>query len=107
MIPDIVEKLVGSKIEDELRKLKEGGMPPAELEAIAKEARAAFEERTRRWKERASPLFDLAKDALRQVLGVPSREEIAALNERLERAVAALERAQAEAAAASKKSEKS
>ncbi len=104
MIPDIVEKFVGSKIEDELKKLREGGMPPAELEAIAKEAREAFAARTRQWKEQATPLLDAAKQAVRQVLGVPSREEMAALTERLERAVAALERAQAEAAKSETKS---
>src|SRR5438270_13747745 len=93
-----LEKLVGSKIEQELSKLREGGMDPRELESIAKEARAAFLERTRELREHASPLLDAAKDALRQALGVPSKDELEKLAERLERAVAALERAQAEAA---------
>src|SRR2546421_6930245 len=100
MIPDIIEKLVGSKIEEELKKLEEGGMSPAELESIAKEARAAFAERTRRLREQATPLLDAAQTMLRRALGVPSREEFADLTERLERAVAALERAQAAGAPA-------
>jgi hypothetical protein len=104
MIPDIIEKLVGSKIEEELKKLKEGGMSAAELEAIAAEARTAFAERARKLKSQTTPLFDAAKEALRQALGVPSRAELASLTERLERALAALERAQAEAEAAKKKS---
>jgi ribose 1,5-bisphosphokinase PhnN len=97
MIPDIVEKLVRSKIDEELKKLKEGGMAPAELEAVANEARAAFAERTQKFREQAAPLLDAAKETLRQVLGVPSRAELQDLTERLERAVAALERAEAEA----------
>ena len=97
MIPDIVEKLVGSKIEEELKKLREGGMAPAELEAIAKEARAAFAARTQQLKEQATPLLDAAREVFRQALGVPSREEMTALTERLERAVAALEKAQTQA----------
>jgi hypothetical protein len=97
MFPDFVEKVVGSKIEEELRKLREGGMAPAELEAIAKEAREAFAQRTRVLREQATPLLDAARDTFRRVFDVPSREELANLTERLERAVAALERARVEA----------
>ncbi|HZV03411.1 MAG TPA: hypothetical protein VFF73_42295 [Planctomycetota bacterium] len=95
MIPDLLEKLIGSKIEAELARLREGGLPPAEVEALAREAKAAFVDRTRAIKEQAAPLIDAAKGALRSALGVPSREELDRLAERLERAVAALERAQA------------
>lgn len=100
MIPDIIEKLVGSKIEEELKKLKEGGMAPAELESIANEARAAFAERAQQLKATATPLLDAAKTIVRHVLDVPSREEVKDLTERLERAVAALERAETAARAA-------
>jgi hypothetical protein len=96
MLPDFVEKLMGSKLEEELEKLRKGGMAPEELEAIAKEARAAFAERARELQARATPVLDAARDAMRRALGVPSREELEKLAERLERAVAALERAQAE-----------
>jgi len=98
MFPDFVEKIIGSKLEDELKKLKEGGMAPEELEAIAKEARAAFAERTRQLRARATPLLDAGRDFMRQALGVPSREELEKLAERLERAVTALERARADSA---------
>jgi hypothetical protein len=82
-------------IEAELKRMRESGaLPAAEVDAIAKEARAAFEARSQQAKEVAGPVVEAARSALREALGVPSREELADLTARLERAVAALEKAQ-------------
>jgi hypothetical protein len=107
MIQDILlaalggQKSAGSILEAELEKLKKSGIPVDEVEAIAREARAAFEARARVAATTAAPLIDAAREALRGVLGVPSRQELTQLTERLERAVAALERAEARAREAS------
>ncbi len=56
----------------------------------------ALEKRAAEAREHVGPLVETAKSALRQALDVPSREELVELTQRLERAVAALERAQAQ-----------
>lgn len=85
-------------LEAELEKLKESGaLPPAEVAEIAREARAQFEARAQKAREAAGPVLEAARQALRGALGVPSREEIHDLTSRLEKAVAALEKAQAQA----------
>ena len=104
MIDDIfLAALGGAKgaqtlLEAELKKIRESGvLPPGEVAEIAKEARAALEARAEKAREAAGPVVEAARTALRDALGVPSREEMLDLTARLERAVAALEKAQAEA----------
>jgi hypothetical protein len=86
---------IGSRIEAELRRMGErGDLKPDELEAILKDVHKRLEARAAHAREVAAPVVGIAADAIRRALDIPSRGEIETLVQRLEKATAALEKAQ-------------